>query len=107
MNTFRRNSFKLKDLAGFSLQATENKRPSYRGVGVNQRRICSQLIQSPMPSLDQVLESYGARITIRRPGAPDPKGKCVVHWMQRAQRSRDNHALDVAIDVANALNLPV
>jgi deoxyribodipyrimidine photo-lyase len=60
-----------------------------------------------MPSLDQVLENYGARIAVRRSGAPDPKGKCVVHWMQRAQRSRDNHALDVAVEVGNALNLPV
>jgi deoxyribodipyrimidine photo-lyase len=60
-----------------------------------------------MPSIEQVLESYGARILVRRPGAPDAKGKCVVHWMQRAQRSRDNHALDVAIDLGNALNLPV
>ena len=46
------------------------------------------------------------RVTIRRSGAPTRDGKCVVYWMQRAQRGRDNHALDKAIDVANELGLP-
>jgi deoxyribodipyrimidine photo-lyase len=48
-----------------------------------------------------------ARVTVRRGGAPDPDGKCVVYWMQRAQRGRDNHALDLAVHVANALGLPL
>jgi deoxyribodipyrimidine photo-lyase len=47
-----------------------------------------------------------ARVTVRRGGAPG-EGKCVVYWMQRAQRGRDNHALDRAIAVGNALGLPV
>jgi deoxyribodipyrimidine photo-lyase len=47
------------------------------------------------------------RVTVRRGGAPDKGGKCVVYWMQRAQRGRDNHALDAAIAVGNALGLPV
>jgi deoxyribodipyrimidine photo-lyase len=46
------------------------------------------------------------RVTIRRPGLPAKDGKCIVYWMQRAQRGRDNHALNKAIEVANALNLP-
>ena len=51
------------------------------------------------------------RVTVRRGGAPaleheGRKARCVVYWMQRAQRGRDNHALDKAIDVANALGLP-
>ena len=46
------------------------------------------------------------RVTVRRGGAPDPDGKCVVYWMQRAQRGLDNHALDKAVAVANALGLP-
>ncbi|WP_371417077.1 deoxyribodipyrimidine photo-lyase [Granulicella sp. S156] len=45
------------------------------------------------------------RVTVRRAGAP-AKGKCVVYWMQRAQRGRDNHALDKAVEVANTLGLP-
>jgi deoxyribodipyrimidine photo-lyase len=48
-----------------------------------------------------------ARVTVRRGGAPGSEGKCVVYWMQRAQRGRDNHALDKAIAVGNALGLPV
>ncbi len=48
-----------------------------------------------------------ARVTVRREGAPDPEGRCVVYWMQRAQRGRDNHAVDVAAKVANALGLPL
>jgi deoxyribodipyrimidine photo-lyase len=52
------------------------------------------------------------RVTVRRagtPAAPAAKGKakCVVYWMQRSQRGRDNHALDKAILCGNALGLPV
>jgi deoxyribodipyrimidine photo-lyase len=47
------------------------------------------------------------RIRVRRAGGPDPQGNTVVYWMQRAQRAVDNHALDVAIQVANILRLPV
>ena len=46
------------------------------------------------------------RVTVRRGGAPG-EGKCVVYWMQRAQRGLDNHALNQAIAVGNALDLPV
>ncbi len=46
------------------------------------------------------------RVTVRKPGAPDPDGKCVVYWMQRAQRALDNPALDTAIEVANELRKP-
>ena len=47
------------------------------------------------------------RTTVRRPGAPDPEGACVVYWMQRAQRGIDNPALDVAVEAANILKKPV
>jgi deoxyribodipyrimidine photo-lyase len=47
------------------------------------------------------------RITVRRGGSPAPGGGCVVYWMQRAQRGRDNHALDTAIACGNVLGLPV
>ena len=47
------------------------------------------------------------RITIRREGTPDPEGRVVVYWMQRAQRGLDNPALDVAIHAGNALQQPV
>lgn len=47
------------------------------------------------------------RVAVRRGGAPDPKGKCIVYWMQRAQRGLDNQALDKAVELGNALALPV
>ena len=47
------------------------------------------------------------RILIRRSGPPRPDGKCVVYWMQRAMRIVENPALDVAIEAANLLGLPV
>ncbi len=50
--------------------------------------------------------SLNARVTIRRAGATDPAGKCVVYWMQRSQRALDNPALEVAVQVANLLRKP-
>ena len=51
--------------------------------------------------------SSDPRVTVRRSGAPGPGGRCVVYWMQRAQRALDNPALDLAVNVANALQQPV
>jgi deoxyribodipyrimidine photo-lyase len=50
--------------------------------------------------------SSNARVTVRRPGLPDPEGRCVVYWVQRAQRALDNPALEVAVQAANALGKP-
>ena len=47
------------------------------------------------------------RVRVRRSGVPDPDGRCVVYWMQRAQRAADNPALDIAIEAGNALKKPV
>ena len=46
------------------------------------------------------------RVTLRRKGLP-ASGRCVVYWMQRAQRALDNPALDVAVAAANILHRPV
>ncbi len=51
--------------------------------------------------------ALNARVTVRRGGAPDPDGKCVVYWMQRAQRGVDNHAVNLAVEIANELRLPL
>lgn len=60
---------------------------------------------------DQISElselSQEPRVTVRRTGEPDREGKCVVYWMQRAQRGIDNHAIDLALKVANVLGLPL
>jgi deoxyribodipyrimidine photo-lyase len=47
------------------------------------------------------------RTCVRRPGPPDSHGRCVVYWMQRAQRGCDNPALNAAVLAANALGKPV
>jgi deoxyribodipyrimidine photo-lyase len=47
------------------------------------------------------------RILVRRNGPSRPDAKCVVYWMQRAMRIHENPALDVAIEAANLLGLPV
>jgi deoxyribodipyrimidine photo-lyase len=47
------------------------------------------------------------RLRAARAGPPAPDGRCVLYWMQRAQRGLDNGALNLAIAVGNALKLPV
>ncbi|MDE3201205.1 MAG: deoxyribodipyrimidine photo-lyase [Acidobacteriota bacterium] len=47
------------------------------------------------------------RIQVRRGGEVRRNARCVVYWMQRAQRIHENPALDVAIEAANILGLPV
>jgi deoxyribodipyrimidine photo-lyase len=46
------------------------------------------------------------RVMVRRDETPYTEGRCVVYWMQRAQRGIDNAALDVAIQVADELHKP-
>jgi deoxyribodipyrimidine photo-lyase len=47
------------------------------------------------------------RVTVRRAGPVRAGGRCVVYWMQRAERAFENPALEVAIACGNALGLPV
>jgi deoxyribodipyrimidine photo-lyase len=47
------------------------------------------------------------RVTVYTAGECDPQGKCVLYWMQHAQRGRENEALNAAIALGNALDLPV
>jgi len=47
------------------------------------------------------------RITVRSDGELKTDGKCVVYWMQHAQRADDNPALDAAIRLGNELQKPV
>lgn len=49
---------------------------------------------------------HDERIRVLRSGA-GPAGDYVLYWMQAAQRSRWNHALEFAIRQAGGLNLPV
>ncbi len=61
------------------------------------------------PGLPAALRTLASddRVTVRRDGTPDPAGKTVVYWMQRAERGMDNHALNCAVHVANELGLPL
>src|SRR5271170_5357362 len=66
------------------------------------------MAKTPAPAFAELDSlSKDARITVRRGGTPDSDGKCVVYWMQRAQRGVDNHAVDLAVQVANLLALPL
>ena len=47
------------------------------------------------------------RVQIYRPGMSAEDGQYVLYWMQRAQRGQDNHALNAAIALGNALQRPV
>ena len=58
-----------------------------------------------MIDLDDLLAD--PRIRVRRLGDPPAEGRCVVYWMQRAQRALDNPALNVAIEAGGRLRLPV
>ncbi|MGI4758620.1 MAG: deoxyribodipyrimidine photo-lyase [Janthinobacterium lividum] len=61
----------------------------------------------PAPQGQLLQLAHGDRVNVRRDGDPRPGGKAVVYWMQRAQRAFDNPALDCAVEVGNALGLPV
>ena len=56
----------------------------------------------------QLLERIAAdpRVQIRTAGL-NPEAKCVLYWMRRSQRGRDNAALNVAVQVGNVLKKPV
>ena len=47
------------------------------------------------------------RVVVRRGGTLRAGARCVVYWMQRAVRIQENPALDLAIEAANLLGLPV
>lgn len=59
-----------------------------------------------MERLEHLLGPH-PRLRAARPGLPEPRGRCVVYWMQRAQRGVDNGALNLAVAVGNAMGLPV
>lgn len=47
------------------------------------------------------------RLWIYKPGSPTPGRKYVLYWMQQAQRTKGNLALDWAIQAANECHLPL
>jgi len=63
----------------------------------------------PNEAIPEFLKNLASdpRVTVRREGAPLKNGRCIVYWMQRAQRGLDNPAVDLAIKLGNELGLPV
>ncbi|MFO0950980.1 MAG: deoxyribodipyrimidine photo-lyase [Isosphaeraceae bacterium] len=59
-----------------------------------------------MPRVETVLKT-NPRLRVVSGGETDPNGRAVVYWMQRAQRGRENPALDTAVELGVALGLPV
>jgi deoxyribodipyrimidine photo-lyase len=47
------------------------------------------------------------RIQVYRAGSCHEDAKYVIYWMQRSQRGKENHALNTAIVLGNALHVPV
>lgn len=95
------------------MASRSNKKKPAAALGPVQQRDAAHavLAQATMddPATPAAVRSLAAdaRVAVRRGGAPAKRGKCVVYWMQRAQRGRDNHALDLAVRLANELGLPV
>lgn len=50
--------------------------------------------------------SAALRESLISPGVAGHRGRFVLYWMQQAQRSRDNHALEAAVRLANEAGLP-
>lgn len=57
--------------------------------------------------LKAVWRSDDPRVRVSREGEPNAEGRCVLLWVQRAQRGVDNPALNLAIETGNALGKPV
>ena len=83
------------------------KATSAKGSGAEARRSEAGARLSPDLSPELRALAVDDRVNVRRDGVPDPNGKAVVYWLQRAERAFDNPALDCAVNVANALGLPV
>ena len=89
---------------GFGAPGVPGRARSYPSRVVIQMN--SQATDDEVPeALRQIAQN--PRVLVRRGGAPAADGKCVVYWMQRTERALDNPALDVAVAVGNALDLPV
>lgn len=57
-----------------------------------------------MESLERIADD--PRVRIRKAGL-NPEAQCILYWMRRSQRGRDNPALNIAIQAGNVLKKPV
>ena len=99
-------------LATSTLSASVNSEPLAQPNETQRRDKAHAVLAGELGADTAVPEAVRAlardqRVTVRRAGGPDPRGKCIVYWMQRAERGLDNAALDTAVALGNALGLPV
>ena len=60
-----------------------------------------------MPDLSRFADNRNPVTIPPERRCPILQEKCVVYWMQRAERGVDNHAVNLAVTVANELGLPL
>ena len=60
-----------------------------------------------MPELSAMIDGDNQRHAVLRDGDIDPAARTVLLWVQRAQRGSGNLAANLAIEIANELNLPL
>lgn len=58
-------------------------------------------------NLQDSASTYEKRTTELNSASIDPEGDCVVYWMQKSQRVTNNHALTLAVEIANDAGKPV
>ena len=59
------------------------------------------------PSCYDAAVKLDERTTLLQDGAPNPKARYVLYWMQMFKRASHNQALNFAVRLANELNLPL
>lgn len=60
-----------------------------------------------MALVSTMVDTEDARIEVLRDGEPGADGRAVLLWVQRAQRASGNLAANLAVEIADALKLPV
>ncbi len=60
-----------------------------------------------MPQLRDLITHEDPRVAVLRDGELPDRGRCVLLWVQRTQRATANHAANLAVQLADALGLPV
>ncbi len=59
------------------------------------------------PNIQSLPPHLRERVSVLRPGSPDPGKPYVLYWMHHALRDHEHPALDVALCIGNRLGIPV
>lgn len=60
-----------------------------------------------MTGIERFLDAEDSWGAVLRGGEVPEDARCVLLWVQRSQRARDNRAANLAVEIGNALRLPV